>query len=144
PMTEALEALNGFLIFEFAAGLAASLGILGLVLAVVGVYGVISYAASQRTHEIGIRMALGAEPTQILRMIFGQGFVIILAGVLIGLLAAAGLAKLLQNFLIGVRALDPITYVGASFLLGLVALAACYIPAFSAMRVDPMIALRHE
>ncbi|MGB2643975.1 MAG: ABC transporter permease [Candidatus Acidiferrum sp.] len=144
PMTEALEALNGFLIFEFAAGLAASLGILGLVLAVVGVYGVISYAASQRTHEIGIRMALGAEPTQILRMIFGQGFVIILAGVLIGLLAAAGMAKLLQNFLIGVRALDPITYVGASFLLGLVALAACYIPAFSAMRVDPMIALRHE
>ena len=113
-------------------------------LAVVGVYGVISYAASQRTHEIGIRMALGAEPMQVLRMIFGQGFIIIVAGVLIGLLAAAGMAKVLQNFLIGVRALDPITYSGASFLLGLVALAACYIPAFRAMRVDPMIVLRHE
>jgi len=144
PMTVALETVNGFLLFQFAAGLAACLGILGLVLAVVGVYGVISYAASQRTHEIGIRMALGAEPMQVLRMIFGQGFIIIVAGVLIGLVAAAGMARVLQNFLIGVRALDPITYSGASFLLGLVALAACYIPAFRAMRVDPMTALRHE
>ncbi|MGC1618879.1 MAG: FtsX-like permease family protein, partial [Candidatus Acidiferrum sp.] len=128
--------------FETAAvGLFAALA---LMLAGVGIYGVISYAASQRTHEIGIRMALGAEPMQVLRMIFGQGFVIILAGVLAGLLAAAGMAKLLQNFLIGVKALDPLTYSGASFLLGLVALAACYIPALRAMRVDPMVALRHE
>ena len=128
--------------FEAAAvGLFAALA---LMLAGVGIYGVISYMASQRTNEIGIRMALGAEPTHVLRMIFGQGFAIMLVGVLTGLLAAGGTAKLLENFLIGVQPLDPITYSGASILLGLVALAACCIPALRAMRVDPMAALRHE
>ncbi len=144
PMTAALETLNGFLLFQFAAALAASLGMLGLVLAVVGVYGVISYSASQRTHEIGIRIALGAQPMQVLRMVFEQGFVIVLAGVVGGLLAAAGMATLVGNFLVGVRPVDPITYSGASFLLGLIALAACYTPARRAMRVDPMVALRYE
>lgn len=96
PMTTALETMSGFLLFRFAATLAASLGILGLMLAVVGVYGVISYAASQRTHEIGIRLALGAQPLQILKMILRQGFIIVGAGVLAGILAAAGMARLLQ------------------------------------------------
>jgi ABC-type antimicrobial peptide transport system permease subunit len=143
-MTAALDTANGFLLFQFAAGLAACLGFLGLVLAVVGVYGVISYAASQRTHEIGIRLALGAQTTQILRMIFTQGAVIVGAGVLVGLAAAAGMAKLVANFLIGVGPLDPATYSAAFLVLAVVALAACYIPARRAVRVDPMVALRHE
>ena len=143
-MTTALDTLNGFLTFRFAAALAASLGILGLILAVVGVYGVISYAASQRTHEIGIRFALGARPGQILKMIFRQGFLIVGAGALAGVLAAAALARLVRNLLFGVPPGDPLTYVTASVLLALVALLACYIPARRAMRVDPMVALRYE
>ena len=143
-MTAALDTLNGFLLFQFAAALAASLGILGLILAVVGVYGVISYAASQRTHEIGIRLALGAQPMQILKMIFGQGFMIVGAGVLAGVLAAEAMARLVGNLLFGVPPGDPLTYVTASVLLAVVALLACYIPARRAMRVDPMVALRFE
>jgi len=143
-MTTALDTLNGFLIFRFAAALAASLGILGLILAVVGVYGVISYAASQRTHEIGIRLALGAQRMQILKMIFRQGFFIVGAGVFAGVLAAAAMARLVGNLLFGVPPGDPLTYVSASALLAIVALLACYIPARRAMKVDPMVALRYE
>ncbi|MGC1106231.1 MAG: ABC transporter permease, partial [Candidatus Acidiferrales bacterium] len=143
-MTTALDTLNGFLTFRFAAALAASLGILGLILAVVGVYGVISYAASQRTHEIGIRLALGAQPEQILKMIFRQGFIIVGAGVLAGVLAAEAMARLVGNLLFGVPPGDPLTYVIASALLAVVALLACFIPARRAMKVDPMVALRYE
>src|SRR5207253_10374365 len=114
PMTVALETVNGFLLFQFAAGLAACLGILGLVLAVVGVYGVISYAASQRTHEIGIRMVLGAQPFQTLKMIFAQALAIVGVGVIAGVLAAAAMARLVGNLLIGVPPLDPLTYSAAS------------------------------
>jgi len=144
PMTTALETLSGFLLFRFAATLAASLGILGLMLAVVGVYGVISYAASQRTHEIGIRLALGAQPLQILKMILRQGFIIVGAGVLAGILAAAGMARLVANLLFGVPPGDPVTYATASALLAAVALLACWIPVRRAMRVDPLVALRYE
>jgi putative ABC transport system permease protein len=144
PMTMALETLNGFLIFQFAAGLAACLGALGLVLAIVGVYGVISYSVSRRTHEIGLRIALGAQAADVLRLVFSQGLVIVGAGVLAGLVAAAGMAKIVGNFLVGVAPLDPLTYSAAALLLGLIALAACYVPAHRAMRVDPMVALRHE
>jgi putative ABC transport system permease protein len=144
PMTIALDTLNGFLLYRFGAALAASLGILGLILAVVGVYGVISYAAAQRTHEIGIRLALGARPVQILKMIFRQGFVIVGAGVLAGVLAAGAMARLVGNFLFGVPPGDLLTYVSATALLAVVALLACYIPARRAMRVDPMVALRYE
>ena len=144
PMTTALDTLNGFMLFRFAASLAASLGILGLILAVVGVYGVISYAASQRTHEIGIRLALGARPRQILKMILKQGCFIIGAGVFAGILAATAMARLVDNLLFGVSPGDPLTYVTASALLAIVALFGCYIPARHAMRVDPMIALRYE
>jgi predicted permease len=144
PMTTALDTLNGFLMLQFAAALAASLGILGLILAIVGVYGVISYAASQRTHEIGIRMALGAQPIQILKMIFQQGLIIVGAGVLGGVLAATVMARLIGSLLFGVPPDDPLTYVTASLLLVIVALCACYIPARRTMRVDPMVALRYE
>ena len=144
PMTTALDTLNGFLLFRFAATLAGFLGILGLILAVVGVYGVISYAANQRTHEIGIRLALGAQPLQILKMILRQGLIIVGAGVLAGTLAAAGMARLVANLLFGVPPGDPVTYVTASALLAAAALVACWIPVRRAMRVDPLVALRYE
>jgi len=143
-MTEALATLNGLLIYKLGAALTASLGILGLSLALVGVYGVVSYAASQRTHEIGIRMALGAEPRQVLRTFFGQGLVMTGAGLLIGALLAGVIGRLARDLLSGVSPMDPLTYLSASFLLGLVALTACYIPARRATKVDPMIALRCE
>jgi putative ABC transport system permease protein len=143
-MTEALNGINGFMLFQWSAGLAASLGILGLTLAVVGVYGVVSYGASQRTHEIGIRMALGAQPTDVLQMIVRQGSLIVCAGLIAGVLAAAAIARLVGNFLSGVSPVDPLTYVSASSLLSLIALVACYIPARRATRVDPTVALRHE
>jgi predicted lysophospholipase L1 biosynthesis ABC-type transport system permease subunit len=143
-MTQALDTLNGLLLYQLAAVLTASLGILGLLLALIGVYGVVSYAASQRTHEIGIRMALGAEPGQVLKTIWGQGLVMTGAGVVIGALLAGVIGRLARDFLSGVSPMDPLTYFGASGLLAAVALAACYIPARRAMRVDPMVALRHE
>ena len=142
-MHEALYTLNGFLAYEVAAGLAAAMGLLGLVLSIVGVYGVISYAASQRTHEIGVRMALGAQPRQILRMILRQGIVIVAVGLVVGVLAALAAAKVVGTFLT-VSPTDPITYAAVSVLLTLVALAACAIPARRAMRVDPMVALHYE
>ena len=143
-MTVALDGLNGFLLFQFAAVLAGALGFLGLMLALVGVYGVISYAASQRTHEIGIRMALGAQPAQILRMILGRGLVIVGIGVVGGILAAGAMAKVVGNFLFGVAPFDPLTYASATVLLAAIALWASYIPARRALKVDPMVALRYE
>ena len=143
-MAQAIDGLNGLMLYKFGAVLAASLGILGLVLAVVGVYGVVSYAASQRTHEIGIRMALGALPAAILKMIFRQGILIIAAGLLAGILASVAIARLIGNFLVGVAPTDPLTFLVVSSLLAIVALLACYIPARRAMRVDPMVALRYE
>lgn len=143
-MTEAVDSLNGLLMFELGTGLAGALGLLGLALAIIGVYGVVSYGASQRTHEIGIRMALGAKPVQILKIIFGQGVLIIAGGVVLGTIAAAGIAKFVGNFLVDVSPFDVLTYVSAILTLGAVALAACYLPARRAMRVDPMVALRHE
>jgi ABC-type antimicrobial peptide transport system permease subunit len=143
PMTQALYTLNGLLVFQIAAGLAAALGMLGLILAVVGVYGVISYAASQQTHEIGIRMALGARPVSVLGMILRQGLLIVGIGLAIGIGAALAAASLVGSFL-AVSATDPLTYVTVSAILTMVALAACYVPARRAMGVDPMVALRHE
>ena len=144
PMTTVMESLNGFLPFQMGAALAAALGILGLILAIVGVYGVVSYAASQRTHEIGIRLALGAQPKQILGMILRQGLVIVGIGVAVGILAAGALARVVGNLLYGVAPLDPVTYIGAAVALGVIAIVACYVPARRAMRVEPMVALRYE
>jgi len=142
-MIQAMDTLNGLLMFQLGAVLAAVLGMLGLILAVVGVYGVVSYAASQKTHEIGIRMALGAEPASILKMVLGQGMLIVGIGLTLGLAAAFASAKLVGNF-VAVSATDPVTYALVTLTLTLVALTACYVPARRAMRVDPMVALRYE
>ena len=142
-MTDALNTLAGLLIFKIGAALAAAFGILGIILATVGVYGVISYVASQRTHEIGIRMALGAHSQDILRMILGQGIVIVGSGLTIGLAAAFSAAHVVRNF-VTVSATDPLTYLIVSATLTLVAVLACYIPARRATKVDPMVALRYE
>jgi putative ABC transport system permease protein len=142
-MRQSLYTLNGLMFFQIGAGLAAVLGLLGLILSVVGVYGVISYSAAQRTQEIGIRMALGAQPGNILRLVLRQGVVIVVIGLAIGVVFALAASKLVSNFLV-VSGTDPVTYLAVSAMLTLVSLAACYIPARRTMRVDPMVALRYE
>ena len=117
---------------------------LALVLSSVGIYGVISYLTGQRTHEIGVRVALGASRSDVLRMVLGEGMRITLIGVAIGLAAAFCLTCLITTIIYGVGATDPITFATVAILLSAIALFACYIPARRAMRVDPMIALRHE
>jgi predicted permease len=117
---------------------------LALALSAVGIYGVISYLTGQRTHEIGIRVALGASAADVLRMILGEGMRITLIGVGVGLVAALGLTRLITKIIYGVSASDPLTFLGVALLLSAVALLACYIPARRAMRVDPIIALRYE
>jgi predicted permease len=117
---------------------------LALLLSSIGIYGVISYVVGQRTHEIGIRMALGAQRSHVLRLMLGEGMKMALVGVAIGIAAALGLTQLMTKMLFGVSAADPITFCAVAFILTSVALTACYIPARRAMRVDPMVALRYE
>src|SRR6185437_5980492 len=120
------------------------MGGIGLVLALVGVYGVVSYGASQRTREIGIRMALGATPREILALVLRHGIWMTLAGVTAGLAGALALGRVLGDFLLLVAPSDPLTYLGIPAMLSAIALWACYVPARRAMRVDPTEALRHE
>jgi ABC-type antimicrobial peptide transport system permease subunit len=143
-MLDSLGGFQGYMIFEIGAMQAGVLGGLGLVLALVGVYGVVSHGASQRTREIGIRMALGSTPGGILTLILRQGVWMVAGGVVVGLLIAAALSRLLAGFLLLVSATDPLTFVAVPILLALIALVACYIPAYRAMKIDPIVALRHE
>jgi putative ABC transport system permease protein len=143
-MTEVLHGGNGLLFFEIGASLAAALGMLGLILATVGVYGVMSYAVRQRTQEIGIRIALGAQRRDILAMVGRQGVFIVSIGLIAGLLTALAVGRLVNDFLVGVASTDPVTYVGVSVLLAAVAGLATYVPTRRATKVDPMVALRYE
>ena len=129
---------------RFQTSLLASFGALGLLLSIVGVYGVTSYAVVQRTHEIGVRMALGARPSDVMKLIVGEGVKLAAIGVGFGLAVSWGLTRFLQSLLFEVDPNDPATFFGASAVLLIVAVAACWIPARRAMRVDPMVALRHE
>jgi ABC-type antimicrobial peptide transport system permease subunit len=129
---------------RFAMMLLAVFAVLALALSSIGVYGVISYVAGQRTNEIGIRISLGAQRRDILGMVLGHGVRLSLVGLAVGLVAAAGLTRLMTRILYGVNATDPLTFAVVILVLTVVALTACYIPAARAMRVDPIVALKCE
>jgi predicted permease len=144
PLTKMLAGNIGFVLFRIGALQATSLGVLGLVLAVVGVYGVVSYRTTQRSREIGIRMALGAVPKDVRRLVLRQGASLVVAGIVVGLAVTAALTLLLTRVMLLVSATDPLTFGIVTILLSAIALVACYIPALRAMRMQPVAALRHE
>jgi putative ABC transport system permease protein len=144
-----IKTLNEIVAFAFwpmrvGAGLVGAFGLLGLLLASVGLYGVMSYAVAARTREIGVRMALGAERRDVLSLIVRQGLTLSLLGVGGGLLLATAATRVLQRFLFGIGATDPVTFLSVALLLTIIALLACWIPAQRATKFDPLIALRHE
>jgi predicted permease len=144
PLREIVEGGVGFMLFHIGSVQAGAMGVLGLVLAVVGVYGVVSYGASLRMREMGIRVALGASPADVRGLVIRQGGILVTAGIVCGLAVAAGVTRTLSRFFVLVGSLDVPTFVVVTLLLSVIALVACYLPARRAMRVDPMIALRHE
>ena len=143
-MAQSLSGIFGYLIFRLGATQAGGMGLIGLTLAMVGVYGVVSFGASLRTREIGIRMALGAEPRDVLQLILGQGLWLVAVGLVMGLSAAAGISRVLARFLPLVNSTDWATFGVITFGLGALALVACYLPARRATKVPPTTALRHE
>jgi predicted permease len=143
-MQQALGGANGFFLFRMGSRFTVVLGLLGLILALVGVYSVISYAASQKTHEIGVRMALGAGRGDILKMVLRQGFVLVGAGLIAGLILSFFAARGFGSLLVGVSPSDPVTLISVAFLLAVVGLVASYIPARRAMNIEPLRALKYE
>jgi putative ABC transport system permease protein len=117
---------------------------LAVILSAIGVYGLMHYSVTQRTHEIGVRMALGAQPLEVIRLVLGNGGRIALMGILMGVGGSLSIGRVLNSLLFGVTATDPVTFVVVTLLLCVVALAACYIPARRAIHVDPMVALKYE
>jgi putative ABC transport system permease protein len=143
-MRQSLTGPNGTFVFRVGALVAAAIGVLGLILAMVGVYGVVSFAASQRTHEIGIRLALGANGRDILKIVLQQGIVLVGVGVGAGLVLALLLTRTMATLLVGVSPTDAVTFVSATVMLAAIGAWACYAPARRAMKLDPVVALRHE
>jgi len=143
-MDQSLAGVFGYLIFRIGALHATGMGLLGLTLALVGVYGVVSFGASLRTREIGIRVALGAEPRDVLRLILGQGLQLVAFGLLVGLAVSVAMGRMLSRFLPLVDATDWVMFMLVSAQLAVLALTACYLPARRATRVPVMSALRHE
>jgi predicted permease len=144
PMREAIRGSVGMVMFRVGAWQATAMSVLGLVLAVLGVYGVVSYRTAQRGREIGIRVALGALPADVRRLVIGQGAALVLAGLAAGLVVAFALTRIIARALLIVSANDPATFAGVTVLLAATALAACYLPARRAERADPVAVLRHE
>jgi len=143
-MEQSLGGVNGFFLFRMGSRFTVVLGLLGLVLAIVGVYSVISYVASQKTHEIGVRMALGAVRADILKMVLRQGFILVGAGLIAGLVLSFFAARGFGSLLVGVSPSDPVTLVSVALLLAAVGLVASYIPARRAMNIEPLRALKYE
>ena len=129
---------------RFNLSLVAIFAALGLFLAAVGIYGVMAYTVSQRTHEIGIRVALGAQSFDVLKLIVRQGMTLALIGIALGVIGSAALTRLIKGLLFGVGTIDPLTFVLIALLLAVIALLACWIPARRATRVNPLSALRQE
>jgi ABC-type antimicrobial peptide transport system permease subunit len=139
-----LDGPNGFFLLRMGALFGGTLGLLGLLLALVGIYGVVSYTAAQRTQELGVRMALGAQRRDILTLVVGHGLRLIVAGLALGVLAAFALSRVLSNLLFGISATDAATFIAVPLLLGVMALVASYVPALRATRIAPAVALRNE